>query len=267
MDPGMRLGVMATLDDYDIIKELEVDFIEILLRDGDPLQKLGKLAQADSDLIVHAPERMKINGQPQLIDLACEDPRLREIFIQQIDEVAGFAKDNGMPTVVHPGGVGERVKDRDELSKNLVGSLGSIDGVLWMENMPRHYHQGDDLLICNLLTSPREFDAVLPYVDGVTLDISHAYLSVDKGGNSAIGSFFSHLKGKIKHVHLSDASYPDNEGVQLGSGEVDLRSLPRMRGLPVLLEIWGGHLHECAGYREALGRARMEDTWFKGCVP
>ncbi len=267
MHAGMRLGVMATLDDYPSIHRLDLDFVEILLRDGDPLPVLDALLEREeTDLIVHAPERMTVDGRSELIDLADDDPDRREAFADHIGEVVSVATRHGAATVIHPGGVRRAPVDRKRLKRNLTDSLSTIEGIIWMENMPRRYHCGQELLCCNLLTSPEEFDDILPYVDGVTLDISHAYLSVDKGGNAAIASFFSHLRGHLRHVHLSDASYPHNEGLQLGTGDVDLTSLPRMDRLPVLLEVWGGHLDGCAGYKEALRRVRSEERWFRGCI-
>jgi sugar phosphate isomerase/epimerase len=259
---------MATLDDIHVVRSLNVEFIEVLMREGDRLERLEHLLETeDRDLIVHAPERMRLNGHSWIIDLADEDPGRREAFVDRIDEIARLAHRYRVGTVVHPGGVRKHlVADRALLARNLGESLGAIEGQLWIENMPRRYHCGNDLLWCNLLLHPEEFDDILPYVDGVTLDVCHAYLSVERGGNLAIASFFERLKGRIRHVHLSDASYPNNEGLQLGKGDIDLAALPRLKGLPVLLEVWGGHHNDLAGYREALAKVK-EERWFRGCVP
>ena len=261
-------GVMATFDDLAEVRSLDVDFIEILVREGDDLGRLDTVLEtADRPFIVHAPERMILDGRSRLIDLADQDHGRRSAFVERIDQVARTAFRHGAATVVHPGGVrGRPVPDRSVLARNLAESLGSIGGRIWMENMPRRYHAGDDLLWCNLLLHPEEFEAILPSVDGVALDVSHAYLSVDRGGNGAIASFFESLKDQIRHVHLSDASYPHNEGLPLGAGHIDMSMLPRMSGLPVLLEVRGGHLDGLAGYREALAAVRG-GSWFRGCVP
>jgi sugar phosphate isomerase/epimerase len=269
MAHGMHVGVMAVIDDYKATSALDVDFIEVLVREGDDLSRLELLLEKEErELIVHAPERMRVDGRSWIIDLADEDPSRREAFAQRIGEVTALAGRYGIPTVVHPGGVRPHlVPDRECLLRNLAVSLSTLEGKVWIENMPRRYHSGDDLLWCNLLTRPEEFEPLLPYVDGVTLDVCHAYLSVDAGGNSAIASFFHRLKGKVRHVHLSDASYPHNEGLQLGAGDIDFASLPRMKGLPVLLEVWGGHREGMAGYKKALSAIREHEEWFHGCIP
>ena len=94
-----------------------------------------------------------------------------------------------------------------------------------------------------------------PLVPGFTLDTSHAYLSA-RDGNRAIESFIGAMGDKLRHIHLSDASHPDMEGLQLGTGEVDLSFLPRIAHLPVLLEIRGGHQNSGRGFRDAVRRIR-----------
>ncbi len=255
---------MATLQDFPQISRLEVDFIEILLRQQDSAEALADLIEnAPMEIIVHAPEKLGAGGP--LLDLSSLDANLKQASLERIQSVLDVLN-RKVPLVIHPGGVSPRKLDYLTLLSNLKDSLGSLEGVFWLENMPRGYHYGSDLLHCNLMLSPPEYLPLLDLIDGVTLDISHAYLSVPRGGNSAIAAFFSILKGRIRHVHLSDAAYPHREGLQLGEGDIDLGSLPRMRGLPVLLEIQGGHEADAAGFKEALKRVREEDSWFHGCV-
>ena len=257
---------MTTLRDHDHLTHLDVDFFELLVLDDDVSELEELLAKDDRCAIVHAPEKMFIDGRRQLIDLADEDAQRREMFVSRVNEIATMAGRLGVPTVVHPGGVRERPADGAPLFENLRASLSSMDGTLWLENMPRRYHVDGEKWYCNLCTRPDEIKRLLPHIDGVCLDISHAYLSVEQGGNAAIASFFEMLRKSIKHVHLSDAAQPDGEGLQLGDGDVDLTSLPGMRSIPVLLEIWGGHLDDGAGFAEALRRVRRSGIWFKGCI-
>jgi len=268
MSLPFRVGAMTTLGDYQALSHLDVDFFELLVREQDSVEDIeGFLGRAERIAIVHAPERMRIDGESMLIDLADEDDRRREAFARRVGEVAAAAERRGLPTVVHPGGVRPHPVDGDALRQNLAASLRTMDGTLWLENMPRRYHTRGEKWFCSLCIRPEEFTDLLPHLDGITLDISHAYLSVEKGGNEAIADFFATLRRHIRHVHLSDARHPDGEGLQLGDGDVDLGSLPRMRNLPVLLEVWNGHLDGGAGFAEALRRVRSSDRWFRDCIP
>ncbi len=51
---------------------------------------------------------------------------------------------------------------------------------------------------------------------------------------------FEELGEAVRHVHLSDARRPDVEGVMIGG--IDMSFFPHLRGLPVLPEVWDGHL-------------------------
>lgn len=262
-----NVGVMVTVDDHNTLSHLDVNFFEVLVMEGDSPRRLEEfLAKEEMATIVHSPERMKVDGKLELIDLADPDPKRRDLFAARIGEVAEAAAKHGAATVVHPGGVHEHPGHREDLHHNLIESLDQIDGKLWIENMPRRYHAGKDLLYCNLLVHPEEFRNILHAVDGVTLDICHAYLSADSGGNSAIASFFEQLKDRIRHIHMSDAMHPHNEGMQLGEGHIDLAALPRPGSVPILLEVWGGHLNGGEGYKLALERVRQGGI-FKGGIP
>lgn len=261
------LGAMTTLRDHELLAHLDVEFFELLVMDGDDIRELESLLSRDDRCrIVHAPEKMLVDGRLELIDLADGDEERREMFVRRVNEVSSMASSLGVPTVIHPGGVRKDPTD-EALRSDLIRSLSALDGTLWLENMPRRYHVDGEKRWCRLCTSPDEFVDLLPHLDGITLDISHAYLSVERGGNKAIASFFKRLRPSIRHVHLSDARHPDGEGLQLGDGDVDLSALPRMRYLPVLLEIWNGHLDGGAGFAEAVRRVRAASSWFKGCVP
>lgn len=263
----LDLGAMTTLRDHDCISYLDVDFFELLVLEDDDVQDLESLLSRDDRCqIVHVPEKMIINGRPELIDLAEEDHVRRDIFIHRVNEISTMAASLSIPTVIHPGGVHADVVNRNALHSILKSSLAELDGILWLENMPLHYHIDGEMQYCNLCTSPDEFIDLLPYLDGITLDVSHAYLSVRNNGNITIASFFEELYSSIKHIHLSDAKYPDGEGLQLGDGDVDFSAIPHIESVPVLLEIWNGHLNNGAGFAEALRRVRSANSWFKRSI-
>ncbi len=259
---------MVTLRDFAEMSKLEADFFELLLSYRDEAEDLAKfLDNVSGEIIVHAPEKLVWSQRLRLLDLASSDEGLRKASRERIQEIAELLRKREVPLVIHPGGVSNQIIDPRPLLSHLLESVSNLEGRLWLENMPRRYHLGNELLHCNLMLRPEDFLPLIEHIDGVTLDVSHAYLSVPTGGNSAIASFFSTLKGRIRHIHLSDAAYPDKEGLPLGEGNIDLRSLPRMRNLPILLEIREGHENHGEGFRKALKQVRENDSWFRGCVP
>ncbi len=255
MNSPMRLGAMATLQDHETISALKVDFLELLVLPGDDMQRVRAFCETfDGELILHAPEELP---DGRFLDLSSTDMSWREASVRRVREITKAGEGTARPVVIHPGGVTEReVKDASEMMAGLRASLDALPDYTWLENMPLHYHHRGRTLRSNLMRTPAEMMKVEELVAGFTVDVSHAYLGVAENGNSNVMAMFRELGDAVRHVHLSDARRPDVEGVMIGDGEIDMSFLPYLRGLPVLLEVWGGHLEGGAGFREALRRMR-----------
>lgn len=255
MNSPMRLGAMATLQDHETISALKVDFLELLVLPGDDMQRVRAFCETfDGELILHAPEELP---DGRFLDLSSTDMSRREASVRRVREITKAGEGTARPVVIHPGGVTEReVKDASEMMAGLRASLDALPDYTWLENMPLHYHHRGRTLRSNLMRTPAEMREVDDLVAGFTVDVSHAYLGVREDGNANVMAMFRELGDAVRHVHLSDARRPDVEGVMIGEGEVDMSFLPYLRGLPVLLEVWDGHLDGGAGFREALRRMR-----------
>lgn len=255
MNSPMRLGAMATLRDHRVISALQVDFLELLVLPGDEMPRIKAFCDGfDGELILHAPEELP---DGRLLDLSSTDPPWREASVRRVREVTKAGEATARPVVIHPGGVTEReLIDTSEMVSSLRTSLDALPDYTWLENMPLHYHHKGRTLRSNLMRTPSEMREVDDLVAGFTVDVSHAYLGVREDGNANVMAMFRELGDAVRHVHLSDARRPDVEGVMIGEGEVDMSFLPYLRGLPVLLEVWDGHLDGGAGFREALRRMR-----------
>jgi len=251
----IRLGAMATLKDHEIISALPVDFLELLVLPDDDASQIKRYCDRfDGELILHAPEDLP---DGRILDLSSANGGWREASIRRIREITKAAEDTARPLVVHPGGVSDvAMDDPSALLENLRRSLDMLPDYIWMENMPLHYHYRGRMMRSNLMHTPEEMRQVEDLVAGFTVDVSHAYLAVPDNGNANVMSMFRELGTSVSHVHLSDAKRPDQEGVMIGEGEIDMSFLPYLRGLPVLLEIWDGHLNGGAGFEEALRRMR-----------
>lgn len=255
MNSPMRLGAMATLRDHEVISALKVDFLELLVLPKDDMSRIRSFCDGfDGELILHAPEELP---DGRLLDLSSLDPSLRDASVRRVREVTKAGEGTARPVVIHPGGVTEsEADDTSGMISSLRASLDALPDYTWLENMPLHYHHRGRTLRSNLMRTPAEMRTVDDLVAGFTVDVSHAYLGVKDDGNANVMAMFSELGDAVRHVHLSDARRPDVEGVMIGDGEVEMTFLPYLRGLPVLLEIWDGHLNGGAGFREALRRMR-----------
>ncbi|MHC1680353.1 MAG: sugar phosphate isomerase/epimerase family protein [Methanomassiliicoccales archaeon] len=255
MNSPMRLGAMATLRDHETITALKVDFLELLILPTDDLSQIRGFCETfDGELILHAPEELP---DGRMLDLSSTDPSWREASVRRIREITKAGENTARPVVIHPGGITENEKiDTSEMIVSLRASLDALPDYTWLENMPLHYHHRGRTLRSNLMRTPQEMKLVDDLVAGFTVDVSHAYLGVKENGNANVMAMFQELGEAVRHVHLSDARYPDMEGVMIGDGDVDMSFFPYLGGLPVLLEVWDGHVNGGAGFREALKRMR-----------
>ena len=252
----MRFGIMVTIEDANEFKRQQWDFTELLIRDGDGKEAIDRfLSTEEMCEVVHAPELIHFSNKKMLIDLANEDDEFSGCCVLRINEICEIADSYGLPTVIHPGGVLPYViTNRQRIIEKLKKSLELIEGKKWIENMPKFYHFGNNLLHCNILLTKKEYDAIRNCVDGLVLDTSHAYLSTSDDGNEMINQYFQELNESITHVHLSDAIQPFDEGLQIGMGKIRFDFLKKIEKLPILLEIRGGHLNRGIAYVEARNR-------------
>ena len=89
-------------------------------------------------------------------------------------------------------------------------------------------------------------------------DTSHAQLFCNHMGISQL-DYFREMKHLVRHLHLSDGSGVDGEGLQIGDGDVDFTALsPSLlaTGASFTPEIWMGHKEDGEDFWIALHRLR-----------
>lgn len=90
----------------------------------------------------------------------------------------------------------------------------------------------------------------------ICMDFCHLFMGASYF-NFKVEDVLKKLKPLIKHVHLSEASGFDGEGMQFGEGDQgqtkiigDYLSMDCMK----VIEVWQGHLDQGAGFRQAIER-------------
>jgi len=275
----MRYGVKAALGDALQMAELGVELLEVHLghedlpRHSRALVDLFRSIRRDHghDLVVHAPEFMMTGAGPMLVDLSSHDVSIRSLSLSTMEATLGLAGEiEAHMVLTHPGGItpepdGPHVGGAMD---RLIGSLVHLrdlarDGgmLLAVENMPWFYHHkpvagGEPhRWESTLLVDPDDMGVLAPHVDGLTLDVCHAYLHSPSGGMEVIRGFVESHLDRILHLHLSDALPPDHEGLQVGEGAVDfgyVMSAFAGRDVTAVPEIMGGHRGGGISFRRAL---------------
>lgn len=268
---SMIFGMKMRFNEPFQVREFTPKMIELHLADEDLTVHRREIIDRISILpnvpiIVHAPMNLhlKLEHRP-LVDIASENEKQRLMSLEVIRMGMDLLGDiEGEYLVLHPGGQTPQAhSDTNHLMGNLMGSLDTLERdyatkKMLMENMPWHYWMwgGEERWYSNILRRPEEFTPILEYTHAC-LDICHAYLADDEGSNQIIFDFLDSLRGRIKHVHLSDARAPDGEGLQFGEGDIELKRVFRRLldlDVTVIPEIRGGHLEDRKGLYESIGR-------------
>jgi deoxyribonuclease IV len=140
--------------------------------------------------------------------------------------------------------------------KQLKAYAGDRVDVL-MENMPDVYWNNHELWATCLFKDWKEIRDVLHETGmGMCMDICHARLYCNSR-HIDLNLYVTVLKPYIRHLHISDALGVSSEGLQIGDGETDFRSLLKiLEGLDVIIvpEIVEGHKNNGAGFKMAKKR-------------
>jgi sugar phosphate isomerase/epimerase len=146
---------------------------------------------------------------------------------------------------------------------SLKKSLGEITYKKYLENMPLTYtFKNGATTRCLICSAPDDFSNVIDNIDGIVLDVCHAYLATEKGSNETIYQFIDDFGQAIKYLHVSDAKAPNQQGLQIGDGDVSFKEVfeklnaTKKLKTDMVPEIANGHVNDGEGFRIALERLR-----------
>tara|TARA_R110002110_G_scaffold107895_1_gene269889 strand:+ start:23857 stop:25719 length:1863 start_codon:yes stop_codon:yes gene_type:complete len=254
-------GVKCRFHDYDEYEVVNSPVVEFHCSDTD-LDVDFKGKSKHSQLIIHAPEIV----DRELVDL-CSDNDIVvknsiEILQKAIDKTLKIAKQ--FPTakpkiVMHLGGmslehvVGEKpnelmIERSIDNFKRLNFDPSDID--ILPENLPpRPWYLGGQWFQYGFMPAS-DMVKFCEYFDlGMTFDICHAGLYCNHNGIS-LNDYSREVLPHVKHMHISDASGIDGEGVPIGTGNIKFEEIfntLKPGDFSWVTEIWSGHLHQGDG--------------------
>lgn len=271
-----KWGAVARMSDIDTLLHTKPDFIEIHLTSSDVKNDKTYKKKYNFDVTFHAPE---YNGD-ELLDLSSLDALVRKRSIEFFDKVLDHArklkklfknKDKITKIVIHPGGMDMNrplLEYKDELNRNLADSLGKIksDGFeLLVENMPGlPWYFGGQWYHANFMDAKEIADFSKKYGYGIVFDTSHAALYCNYYGVDFL-EYAKTILPVTKYLHISDAAKFNGEGLQIGDGTIDFKSLMKeIAKTDVLLvpEIWQGHKFGGEGFLKAIKNLKEIDPHF-----
>jgi len=259
----MPWGFVVRFNDFRPMLEYKFPLLEFHFSDKD-LDEVYPGDDLDMQLVVHAPEFWSNH----LVDLCTFDESQRASSIALLQNTISVVREmaphfTGTPKViVHPGAASldHPIEDRKGLYDNLRRSVEELDfkGLdLLIENLPpRPWYFGGQWLT-NAFMDAYE---IRDFLDSMGLktcfDTSHSKLYC----NLANVDFYEQVEvilPYISHLHLSDASGLDGEGLQIGEGTIDwvrfFQVAKNYRGT-MIPEIWRGHQRGGEGFIIAINR-------------
>jgi len=222
-------------------------------------------------LVSHAPEFW----DRTLVDLCSLDEQQRADSVMLMQKTINLTREMaphfiGTPKVViHPGAMSldHPITQRDKLYENLRRSVGELDyeGVeLLLENLPPHPWYFGGQWLTNAFMDAHEIRNFITSLGlNMCFDTSHAKLYC----NWAHIDFYEQVQALlpyIGHLHLSDGSGLDGEGLQIGEGTIDWVHFFRVIGDyhgTMIPEIWRGHQRQGEGFLIAI--QRLSDAYFQ----
>jgi sialic acid synthase SpsE/sugar phosphate isomerase/epimerase len=266
----MQWGFAVRFRDYEELMFYNPRFLEFHFTDADLDDKYPG-ADYDMPLVVHAPEFW----ERTLVDLCAKDEKQRVDSVALIQKSINLTRDmanhfKGTPKViVHTGGMtlDQPIQDNRSLYENLGRSVEKIDseGVeILLENLPPHPWYFGGQWITNAFMDANEIrDFIIPRKMNICFDTSHSKLYC----NWAHVDFYEQVQILLPythHLHISDGSGLDGEGLQIGEGNIDWIQFFRLtkdyHGT-MIPEIWRGHQHTGQGFILAI--QRLSEAYFK----
>jgi len=268
-----RWGIPVRHHDWRALHQgLPMDFLEFHLSykdiEIDPATCFEKM---DIDLVVHSPD---LFADDHILNLAADDEEYRRLSIANLQRAIDAARKIGpyfrkaerIPLIASLGGVSRSAplppSSRASLYERVADSLSQLDTegveILAQTLPPFPWYLGGQLF-CNLFVDPEDTAQFCRDTGGrICFDVSHSKLTANHRRRK-FHEFVEILGPHTGHLHLVDAAGVDDEGLQIGEGEINFadvaeqldRLCPNASFIP---EIWQGHKNDGEGFWIALDR-------------
>jgi sialic acid synthase SpsE/sugar phosphate isomerase/epimerase len=256
-----KWGVPVRFHDYKFFLEnSNPKFLEFHLSYNDlsfDVENKFKGIKHDIDLTVHSPD---IFSGDHLADLSSNNSGYRNLSINNFKEVINITKalrphftTSGKTKIIASVGGFTRNDPMSESEKRsayerVASSLFALEDdeteIIIQTVPPFPWYFGGQLLLNLFVTSEDIAEFCSRYDRRICLDVSHSQLacnSIPNGKN--LNQFIKTVHSYVSHMHIADAYSLDQEGLQLGLGDIDFKTIfdTMDKETTFIPEIWQGH--------------------------
>ncbi len=223
-------------------------------KNGNNIKRLLTLCDNNCSYSIHLPDYLHGN---RLIDPLSNDTDTRKDSVRMVHQVSQIAERLAELT-------GRRIVVVASFSRLHDDHRSTLDGVYnfiaeyetssciilpqWLPKIAWYFGGAQKLA---MFCQQRDIDYIVDHEARICLDVAHLILSANYAGSNWF-DWYKILANHADHLHVSDATGIEGEGVKFGSG--DLYNLERILDHPKkkVLEVWQGHLDSGHGFVEAI---------------
>jgi len=262
--PYGNWGLIARMPDLQKVMDMNPKIVEIRFTENDFKHEFVPY-KYNSELVLHSPEYL----EHKLADLCSGNGTIRSQSInilQKTIDKALYLKDYfiGKPKIVtHAGAMSLSTTLKVALLRErFMDSLKQLDteGVeLLLENLPMYAHYFGGTWKTHLFMNADEITEICDESGyNICFDLSHAALYCNAADKDLI-EFIHTVKPYTNHIHIGDAFGLSGEGMQLGSGDIDLKAVLPMLDLEntsYVIEVWLAHKNNFEGFVVGLNKIK-----------
>lgn len=263
-------GIPVRFRDLESIqKEFEPSFLEYHMFSTDlnvDPNEYSKILKGKT-LSVHAPEQFEDGF---ILDLVSEDKEVYKKSYSLFEKIMDWAESvkrltgqNMINLITNVGGATNDPKELKNFKKDFafeklseINRVCSNRGIHFlpqtMPPFPWHFGgQGYHRLFVN----PQDMIDIQNWSDiKFCMDVSHTFMSCSHL-NISFYEIMDQVSKNFNYLHIADAIYPGEEGINIGEGEMDFNRLKKYlnnKDYFWIPEVWNGHLDNFSGFKTAL---------------
>jgi sialic acid synthase SpsE/endonuclease IV len=256
-----KIGIpVRTFDFYELSKLFDLSFYEFHLSfsevDDDELFKFAETLPQNIEYSVHLPDYINAKS---IIDIFSKEKEVKHKSIEIIKRVQKFASILAQRSSKPCNIVGsfpytnETPKDFLHNLYNEISIYESNECKIFPQWLPKigWYFGGASRI--DTFNNIEYIELIEKENLMICLDICHLIMS-SNSSNASWRTWLERLLPHTGHMHLADASGTTSEGLKLGCGEFSNTKLSLKKNVPIILEVWQGHLNSGEGFYKDLNK-------------